>query len=44
MSLNTVISKRGCSKKFSVDLFSILSKSHFTFHKKILEAIDILFR
>ena len=31
MSLNTVISKRGCSKKFSVDLFSILSNIYFEY-------------
>ena len=37
-----LINNCGCAEKFRVDLFSVLSKSHSSFHLKVLEIIHIL--
>ena len=38
-----LINNHDCAEKFSMDFFLVLSKSHSSFHLKVLETIHILF-
>ena len=37
-----LIHNRDCAEKFRVEFFSVLGKSHFSFHLKVLETLGIL--
>ena len=42
LQLQNTLQKHDCVEKFSVDLFSTVSKSHFSYHLKVLDPIHIL--